>query len=277
MAALPQIMDRRVRLAAILALRDPVFEAALKDERITKKAWFAAAKKDDPLKALRSCASITSINGTNLISVSIVDVQMPDGADIANALAKAIVDDAANCQAAAAREEVKTLDDQLVAVRERLELARKEASTLASDATLPSLQGRREMLSLQLTALIPEMTKLSIAQAAAEEELRALQAKADTPSPDAGEKVDKAKLAAKEAQLKTVNAQLVKVRTEYNTAEATCRDLQQRLLKLEQVNVTIKDLEDKARRLDTRKAEITLRLLTDAPLRLRSPATAGTR
>ncbi|MFB3890887.1 MAG: polysaccharide biosynthesis tyrosine autokinase [Phycisphaerae bacterium] len=175
-----EIMESRVAQQARLLVRKEVLDAALADDRITRTTWYQKSRGDAPRRLERDI-DITPLAKTRLIRVSMTGRNREELAEIVNALIKAAVDEAVGFSAKDKREEIKQVDDELVNLTGRLNDARKQANDLEADAALPSLRGRQESLSFRMQNLIPEMTKLKVAKAQADESLRMARQMIDTP------------------------------------------------------------------------------------------------
>lgn len=332
---LSELMDRNVRGAVVMARRNVVLEEACKNKDLINTSFFNSSPGDAPNR-LAKIAAIEAVPGTNYISVTIKGQNALDTAEIANALAAAIVREARNEFQERCREQSKHLDDELTNLGRRIDQSRREAGALMSDATVTSLDSRRKSLDITMAALVPEMTHLTIAQAAADEALRLIQKQAETAGllestseveqaieadgtlrtlglaeaswsselDDARQRfgpthLSVAKLQARldsvrqqiadrrkeltglrvksavqsrEDQLNAITAQLVKVRSEYQSAENIARDLQTRLTKLDQLQSVIRPLEEQTAKLIAQKTDLTLQIYQNPPLRLRSAA-----
>ena len=330
-----EIMDRQAMQLARLIEREVVMEDAAKNKDLIRTEWFAKDPATAPRRLTQEIA-VTPLAKTNLIRISMTGLAPRELAEIVNAVADAGVREVTNSKQTDRRDDSKKLGDELTNLGQKLDQNRRERGTLTSDATVTNLTSRRDSLAIQMSTLVPELTKLTVAQAAADEALRLITKQKETPgllenSPEVmgamemdqtlrslelaesswttelddarrrfGEKhlavmklkgrldsvrrqisdrhTEQVKIQVdgmvrmREDQLNAITAQLVKIRSEYQSADSVARDLATRLAKVEQLDVLIKDLEEQIRRLQARNIELLLLTSSDPPIRLRSSA-----
>ena len=329
-------MDRQAMQLARLIEADVVMSEAVKDKDLVTTAWYNKDPGSAP-RRLKDDLSIAPLAKTNLIRIAMTGMVPKDLADIVNASAWAAVREATASRQTDWRDKLKKIDEELTNANRLLDQARLEASRLTSDATMSSLRNRGDTLNYTMSTLVPELTKLTVAQAAADEALRLITKQQETPgalenSPEVQQALEmdqtlrglemqqagyateldankkkfgpkhfvvlrlqdrlesiqgqirdrrqeqialqvKGMVRAREDQLNAITAQLVKIRTEYIAAENTARDLAARVSKLDQIQKTIKDLEDQVTAFQKGKYELTLMAQSAPPITMRRQAT----
>lgn len=166
--ATQEIMDRQAQQLATLVKLQSVLVEAVKDKDLAATAFY----NEDPVTAprrLEKKIDVSPISKTNLIRLSMIGLKPKDLADIVNAVAKAATAEATENRMGERRGDVKKFDEELGNLEQRLKTFNREAEALKSIDNVTSLQNRSNSLNIELTTLVPDLTKLEMANAAADD------------------------------------------------------------------------------------------------------------